>query len=44
MENTSFWQNVVIVVIGLLQQMVALVIWEKHQAKPDPVDNMQNKL
>lgn len=31
MDAQLFWQNILIVLIGLLQSMVNLVIWEKHQ-------------
>jgi hypothetical protein len=30
-QSTSFWQSVVIFVLGLLQTVVNLVVWEKHQ-------------
>jgi hypothetical protein len=33
-QSTSFWQSVALFVLGLLQTVVNLVVWEKHQ----PVD------
>jgi len=44
--DTSFWQNVLLVILGLLQSVVNLFIWEKHQqpgSNPDQPDQAQTK-
>lgn len=36
-QTTSFWQTILVILVGMLQQVVGLFVWERHKQ----VDNQQ---